>query len=345
MRYRLVAVFCLVFASLLAPLAVAQTVDSPGRAEVPVTDGSEAARTEAVAEAVDQVILRLSGDPSVLTSDLAAELQRNADRYLQGYAYREAEDTESGSGGLRLIARFDIQRLREALVEAEVPIWPDRPPTVLVWLGRDLEGEREIVGAGDDEPLRAEWVAAAKDLGINLFFPIMDLQDLSAVRFVDLAGGFSEPVAEASERYGADQILAGRIADTDGGRIDGRWMVLSGQGDVERWREQASDPAALLDRTLDSLVTRLRETFAYLPDLQARGRMQIEVAGIVDLGVHERVTERLTEMSGVERVNPVRVQEDVVQFELAISTTEARVMDALERDGRLAGSDAEYRWE
>jgi hypothetical protein len=47
----------------------------------------------------------------------------------------------------------------------------------------------------------------------------------------------------------------------------------------------------------------------------------------------------------VERVNPVRVQEDVVQFELAISTTEARVMDALERDGRLTGSDAEYRWE
>jgi len=90
---------------------------------------------------------------------------------------------------------------------------------------------------------------------------------------------------------------------------------------------------------------RVLEWLVTLPVLMALGREQIEVAGIVDLGVHERVNERLTEMSGVERVNPVRVQEDVVQFELAISTTEARVMDALERDGRLTGSDAEYRWE
>jgi len=345
MRYRLVTVLVLVFTSLFWSVAMAQTADAPGRAEVPVPDGSEAARAEAVAEAVDQVILRLSGDPAVVASDLAAEWRRNADRYLQGYAYREAEDTDSASGGLRLIARFDVQRLREALVEAEIPIWPDRPPAVLVWFGRDLDGERQIVGAGDDEPLRTEWTEAAQALGIDLFFPIMDLQDLAGIRFVDLAGGFSEPVAEASKRYGADRILAGRIAAVEDGRLDGRWMLMSDQGDVERWRDQATDPSALLAETLDSLVARLREAFAYLPDLQARGRMQIEVTGIVDLALHNRVTERLTQLSGVERVNPVRVQGDRLMFELAISIPEPRVIDALERDGRLVGRDAEYRWE
>lgn len=336
---------CLLLACVLAPAVGAQPTGSPGRADVPVTDGSDAARDAAVSQAVTRVVLRLTGDPTVLASDSVAELRREADDYLQGYAYREEGPSDDAPAGLRLIARFDVQRLRETLVEAEIPIWPDRPPSVLVWLGRDSEGEREILGSGDADGLTTDLVDAAAALGVNLLFPIMDLQDLSAISYGDLAGGFADPVAEASQRYGADRILAGRLAAAGDAGVDGRWMYIAPDGAVDRWGESADEALGLLGRALDGLVARLRDDYAYLPDLEARGRLEIEVGGIDSLALHERVVERLIALSGVERVNPVRIDAERVVFELAISTPADRVLEALERDGRLVGDEAEYTWE
>ena len=345
---------------LWAPLIVAQSSAAPGRIEVPVADDAAAAREAATREGIEQVLRRLTGRADIAEAPVGRRIRQNAGDYLQGFAYREAPVERSGPGdtdragatagadeatALRLIARFDVRRLREALVAAGVPIWPERAPTVLAWVAMDAEGSRRILQAGDSDGLRAQLTAAAAALGVRVLFPIMDLEDIGALGYADIAGGFVEPVLRASQRYGADRVLAGRVAVAADGTRTARWLLAADAGRVTRWQAQGAASDALVEQTVENMVRRLRAAFAYLPDLQARTRLTVRIDGIVDLATHERVVTRLRSLSGVERVNPVRVRDGQVDFELAITTRAERVRQALDRDARLQPAADGYRWE
>ena len=326
----------------IAPVA-AQSSSTPGRVEVPVDSDSDAARASAAAEGLSRVLARLTGNPDIADSAVGRRLRGEAETYLQGFAYREVS---APVDELRLLARFDVRRLREALVGAGHPIWPDRPPTVLVWAAVDDAGERRIVQAGDRGGLRMQLAEAGAALGIRLLFPIMDLEDMGAITYSDIAVGFVDPVIAASRRYGADRVLAGRLMATTADAVAGRWLLADPDaGTARRWQVRAEDTAEAIEATAAAMAAELREAFAYQPDLRARGRLALAISGIHDLATHDRVVDRLLALSGVERVNPVAVGDDRVRFELAISVEPQRVRDALARDERLRPAEDGFRWE
>ncbi len=336
---------------LTGPLALAQTPARVDAVTVPVADESAAARSAALAEAMSRFIVRRTGLADLPETALGQRLQSEAERYLVGFTYRDvalpAADAEAvgpPATEKRLEARFAVRDIERALVGAGIEIWPSQRPTVLVWLAVEADGERRIAEAGRDD----EWFALLREradtLGVRLIFPLMDLQDLSSLAYADIAAGFAEPLRAASQRYGVDEILAGRLQVAPDGRVRARWMQLDDESAMQRWQDSAAAMPDLLSRAAERVAGELRRVYAYLPDLSAQRLLTIEVQGIDSLAAHNAVVERLQAISGIDRASPMAIDADTVTFVLAITVEEERVLAGLESDARLAAEEDGWRW-
>ncbi len=336
----------LVFLLLGAVAPVAAQSAPNGVISVPVSGESEAARRAAIAGAMGQLIVRLTGLPMLPESPVGQRLRSEAERFVLGFSYREvpleptaesvvAPQPDTPLTETRLETRFALQDVQRELVRAGVEIWPSPAPSVLVWLAVERDGERRLADAVSDAQWREQLQRQAATLGFRVIFPLMDLEDLSSVSYADIAVGFADPVREASLRYGINDVLAGRVQVLADGRLNARWMQLGESSEIRRWSSGADQADGLLKETIDELVGGLRRDYAYLPDLSAQRMLSISIANITTLAAQARVIERLEAITGVERVSPSIVTDQMVTFALAITVEEARVRSALERDTRL----------
>ncbi len=204
----------MLWALLLAALAAAA---SPARADevpwlyevaVPVEDQSSVARLEATGRALAQLLSRLTGLASVPRNETVARALAAPDLYYSQFRFEEAEDGE----GLRLRLQFVPRAVLDLVREARLPIWRSNRPTVMGWVvTEDERGERRILGAGADHPLVESLETRARERGVPLRLPIMDLADQLAVEPAAVWGRLSQVLQPASARYGADVLLVGRL--------------------------------------------------------------------------------------------------------------------------------------
>ena len=128
-----------------------------------------------------------------------------------------------------------------------MPVWGPERPLTLLWIavddgvgGRALLGANEIGraralptpaddGAAHDGP-RREIAAAADERGLPIAWPLLDLEDLNAVSFIDVWGRFEDRILAASVRYRADAVLIGRVRPGCFGN-EVEWLFVNG---VER---------------------------------------------------------------------------------------------------------------
>ncbi len=322
-----------------------------GEAEVAVADDAERTRNQALPTALGQVLVRLSGDPDVVDRAIGEQLLANADDYLQSFTYRQPSAEPSDQAGrsaqalsLHLRVQFDARALRDALIAAQVRVWPQPGPTVLVWLAQEQNGTRALLDAESGAQWREAMRAVARERGFRLLFPLMDLTDLGALSYADIAGGFATPIRRASLRYAPDRVLAARLSVDASGAIAARWMLIGEAMAVERWRDQGAQAEPLARQAAVRLSEQLRADYALLPDLQARRRLSVDVEGIDSLATHQAVVARLQSLAGVERALVTQVTGNTATFELALSVDANQVSEAMARDARLVVDGDGYRW-
>ncbi|HEX5050062.1 MAG TPA: DUF2066 domain-containing protein [Gammaproteobacteria bacterium] len=135
---------------------------------------------------------------------------------------------------------FSPRAVDDALTALKWPVWGAERPLTLLWVavddglgGRALLSENDFpseAGPAMTEQLRAiraELGTAADERGLPIALPLLDAEDLAAVTFSDVMGGFDDRVAEASTRYRADAILIGKIRpDVTGTEV--QWLLVRG---------------------------------------------------------------------------------------------------------------------
>ena len=327
------------------PAATAQV--GPSVVQVPVANDGDSARAEGLVRAMDAMLVRLTGDPAVVETELAAGLRDRVGQYVSGFSYRTVAP-DNGDADIRetqLRVRFSRPALRNALARAEIAVWPPSPPTVLVWLGVERDGERFIAGSDRGQSLLDSMRAVAASLGITLITPLMDVEDRRNLGYGDIAGGFVAPVREASARYGGEAAVAGRLQGAGTGSVRVRWTLLAADdAAAERWTSTGTGTGAVLESGVQALVRRLRASYGYLPDPDSQRRLAVTVSGVESLAAHRAVAERLGEQVGVTDVIPVEIIDDRIRWQLAIDVEAERVTRALDADRRLRPDGDGYRW-
>jgi uncharacterized protein len=287
-------------ACLLSMPARGVVVSGLYEARVPVADQSGPERSNALQQAFDAVLVRVTGDRAAGGS-LAVTLG-NPNQYIQQYRYEQAPvdpANPSAAPGLVLWAKFDASVVDKGLRAAHARVWGAERPRTLIWLALP----DRILNATDATPLMQALFTAAQQRGIVLLFPQMDSADKAAVSAADITGFNDQRIREASKRYHADAVLAGAVLPAEG-QFAARWQWLA-PDKVEDWQTPAGDQVLVSVDGVQVAADRFAARYAVAPDSTDQDGVALQVDGITSLDAYAKV---LAYLGGLTTVRAVHVQ-------------------------------------
>lgn len=313
-------------------------------AVVPVSDQSAAARLEAGRAGLLQVLTRVTGMSSLPDSEALQAALAAPDRYYNRFVFEKpppplAAD-QAGEAqeqpDLLLRMRFVPASVLGLVRQAGLPIWRSERPLVIAWVVADAGGDRRILGADSDSPAVRALTERALARGVPLQLPMMDLQDQLEVEPGAVWGRLSQSLVPASERYGAEIILIGRLQAGAGELWSGSWEFwIDGEVSELDERNLAEDAlgVAVIDRLADDLVARYA--------VQDRGvqELRLGVSGVQDAADYAGVIGYLAALEFVDDVRVARVQGNRLELGLVTTADSERLLTLFEADGRLLAAD------
>jgi hypothetical protein len=291
------------------------------------------ARAAATQAALARVLVRVTGRRGAPEDPQLQPLLGEPSRYLNSYGVdRQGRPQVS----------FNATRIDQALNELNLPVWGPERPLTLLWIAvDDGAGGRALLPANelgaDLSPamiqlltmVRTELIAVADERGLPIVLPLIDLEDLNAVTFADVWGGFEDRVAAASTRYRADAVLIGRVRPSFGGN-EVQWLLL--QDAVRR----PIDGVAVRDG-LDAVAD------LYAAELSVVGGARMTRLTVLDVSTpaeYGRVMSYLEGLSVLQTVDVESLEQGVLSLRVA-ARGDARVIErVLSLDGVLSADTA-----
>lgn len=306
---RLLATLFLLSALAAAPVVgIADTAPVLGEAEVSVASRDRPERMEGFNRALAQVVVRLTGRRDMLDDSRVLALLEQAPRHVQQYRYLDGPDEATSL----LWVRFDVGAVERHLLEAGLPVWSGDRPALLVWLGVQDRQERRLVSSADDHPARSALERTARERGLPLLFPLMDLEDQGRVTLADVMGGFHEPVMGASRRYGPGGVLVARVQPS-GSRWLARMQLYAGEESAQ-WQSEGEDQDAAIASVMHQAADHLGRRLAVAGLQVERGGVMVSVGGVDSLADYLRVVNYLGDMAVVSRLRPHGLTPDRALF-------------------------------
>jgi uncharacterized protein len=307
----------LLFGLALLPVQAQELGRFEGQAAV--ADQSLTARNAALPQALAQLLVKLSGDPTVAEDpQLQQELLR-APELMQQFRYRQLDPAEAGGARLALVASFERGAVEAMLAAAGKQIWPEPRPVVVVWLAIDDGRGPRLVSHAQAQaviPLGGR----AGERGLRLNYPLLDLEDQ---RLIDVSRVWNADLAAvdaATVRYQSRVALLGRLYRAgDGWAAD--WRLIEAGATIERQQvrhpQAATALAAGADLAADALA---RRHFGRLFDAGPAGRYTIWVEGILSGHDYARLIGYLQQLPLVRSVTPVRAVDDRLLLDLDLGS-------------------------
>jgi len=291
-------------------------------AEVQVFSQKGAERATAMGVALSEVLAKVSGRRDAAMQRGVAEAVRQPSALLQQYLYRALPEDEKlpaapGEEPQLVFFRFDKEAVDKLLRDNGLPVWGSTRPATLVWLAVEDAERRVLVGSDMAEPVRRALEREARQRGLALVLPLLDLEDQTKLQFAEVWGGFNEPVLAASARYRTEAVLMGRMQRTPAGEWTGSWTLL--QGDASRtWEARGVLAEEVVDAGMAGVVDTLAARYAPAAAGQQAAALSMIVTAVRDLRDYARVIQYLQSLEQVTHVQTLRVDADRVGFELAV---------------------------
>ncbi|MEO4047871.1 DUF2066 domain-containing protein [Pseudomonas sp. CAU 1711] len=299
-------VLCL---TLLSLPARAETVEGLYQVREAVASQQPEERVAALGRALETLLLRLTGDAKALQSPALEGVRQDPQQLVSQYVYE----------GDTLVVDFDPLTTENKLRQAGLALWGANRPSILTWwLNGGAEGA-SLVGDGQEAsaPLRR----AAQHRGLPLRLPLADLQEQLLATPENLSTNQPEALREASQRYGADALLAVQARE-EGGQWQAQWRLWLGDS-----REQGSAAAGsrqeLADAVLLAVGQRLAPRFLVKPGASGALTLEVQGADLARFAELERLLEpfsaRLLRVKGDQLVWQVNASAEQLRAQLGLA--------------------------
>lgn len=324
-----VLIFCIVgvIATLPASLWAGQTSDLY-KTELPIVSQSEESKTIAMKEALSNIFVKVTGEILSLANDTVKKAINEPNLYLKGYSYRK--DTTSSQQFIQIT--FVEEAVNRVLREAGLAIWGANRPTILTWLAIDDTGKRSIQIGGTTEPLIMELEKRFTARSLPLIFPLLDFEDSQRVSPVDVWGLFTNKLTQASKRYNADAILAGRLS-VNSGKYNGRLsLVFRGKRQDVDITNQNHEQLSLVAADLAGSI--LSRHYA-VASLDAKESTVLVIEQVNSTKDYSNVVNYLEGLTAVRSVNVRKIAGSQLELELSIDGYSNQLTDAIALGRRL----------
>ncbi len=319
-----------------------------GEVLVPASAGDSRALRAGAQEALLQVLVRVSGSTGIEQEPRIASALRQPDSYYYQYGYDttsrmiEIDGEEQPARVLRV--SFEPSAVARLLRSAGLPVWGSNRPGTLVWVAFSDDSGRRLITESDEGDFAQALGLDAAARGLPILYPLLDIEDTRRLSTAEVWGLFSDRIGVASLRYNPDVILAGRVQQTPGGAVTGRWIYriedrwLSFEGTGATVEEVAS---AIVDR----LTNELAERYAVG---STRTELYLRVEAVERLEDYAALSAYLESLTPVVDSSVVEVADDEVLFRLQTEGQVEQLREIIDLDEKLifiSGDDTlRYRW-
>ena len=351
---------------------------------VVVANESDAERNRAFREALEAVLLKVTGDRRWLSAPVIQQAISNAQSYVEAISYSSeamevSTDTVDPEQGEQMIGdqqendvaslndsqtreiretryinvNFAQSLLDDLLAGADIPVWDSNRPSVLVWMAlQNNEGERSMATADSNPEIISFMQKFAAERGLPIIFPVLDFEDRRALTEDAVWALDEDVIRRASERYGADSVLSGRLHFTVSGELVGLWQFIF-QGQAEVFDGFDEELESYLDEPLDRITNQLASHFALIPEATNQQIVRIQVEGIRDLSAYSALLNYISSLGLVESAITTAFEGQLLELQLGLlgNTQQLFELIALDRDllpvtnsQLLNESVLTYRW-
>lgn len=329
-------------------LARAEQVSDLSTASISVSDRSEQQLQDAFRRGLADVLVRLSGNTSVMTLPALQSAQANAKQYIQSYQYK-ADSANEATDPLHVVIQFDQQALDSLLQASGQAVWAADRPLTLVW----VRVNDNILSSSADDAQTQVLHRVAAQRGLPILLPTMDMEDQGFIGVDDTTSFDAALLQSAEKRYGVHSLLAGYLQPTATG-WSARWLMMLDNEPVE-WRAEGKTPADVLAAGLNQMADLMVSRLAVLRDDGLQRKLTLAVSGIGDLSEYATVMKTLEALAPVREVRVEDMKSDTLLLTVMTTSTEQVLKNALAKDAHFEATQANaslgttqvdlfYRW-
>ena len=292
----------------------------------------------------------MTGDPRWLENPTIERAIAQAQSYVEATSYisesiqlpledntvsLDSDEERFYTAEQRIISvNFAAALIDDLLAGAGIPVWDGNRPSVLVWMVlQSSSGDREFLTADSNPEIVKVMQDFAADRGLPIIFPVLDFEDRRALS-ENVAWNLDEAaISSASERYGADSILAGRLHFTASNELVGLWQFQF-QGEASVFDGFDSELQSYLYDPLNRITTQLAGYFAILPESTDGGSIRLRIEGIKNLNAYSSLLNYIENLGLVSLVTTAEVDGERIELQLNLvgDTRQLYEQIALDRD-------------
>ena len=343
---RLHLIFCLTLCCLAS--ANAGVIEGLYNAQIEVADQSTATQNAAIRDGLQDVFVKVSGNSTLLNDPQIKQQLKQAKRYLRTYRFEQTPEH------LYLVVNFDQEKVDKQLRDTGYRIWDKLRPETILWLAiREPNGRRELISEGSHQELIVAAQKVAKRRGVEIVQPLLDLDDMQNISIYDVWGGFVHQLAQASKRYGVENVLSARIYKLENNDAEGNddrgsaqdvdvawqadWTLLeagSTSGGTVSGTDQEQVVSALIEGMADNLANKYAIDFSRFDP--AAMRTIVTIKNLSSLRQYGEILTFFNNLSVVSSASLVSQNGQVAQFELSLLGEVDNLVDAMSLDNRMS---------
>lgn len=321
-----------IFVFFLTSSALAIKVDSLYKSTIPVATQAPAERSQAAQQALEQVLIKVSGDAQILNNSKLKSNLSTTDSLIQQFSY-----TPQAQAALPYLLdiQFDPSGVNQWLREAKAPIWGPNRPLTNIWIAYETpEHSVEIISNDTVNEISTLLKQNAEKRGTPLVFPIMDITELNQVTAKDITDMALPKLLEAAKRYASDALLLGHITQNSMGYVS-QWKLVMGnnQWDFNFAGKSIMD---IIPPLVNSVTNTLATRFAVATSNTVQKDLLLKITGIAhpkDYAQLTRYLNHLTPVSNVE-INKILSGNDII-LKITLRSGQESFTQALALDKKL----------
>ncbi|WPC70949.1 DUF2066 domain-containing protein [Aeromonas hydrophila] len=291
------------------------------------TSGDMAA---AQSQALGEVLIKVTGKRDILTQPAVVKA-------LTAPGEFRAALRLSGCGPVKFLkADFDVAKVNALISQSKFALLGPARPQVAIWLVIN-EGERRILPDQSSDGWAAALRTQSQAMGLPVSIPLMDLDDNMAVNATDVWGRFAAPILKASQRYGAEMVVLGKLTpEGEKWSIDwGLYGPKAGGELSELTKGEGSGTQAEVAQTFaDALAGWLVQNYgARISGVASSQTLVVEGLSSIDGMI--TVQKMLQGMASVTKVEIGKLEGDKVTFNLSLQGDKAELIRGLQLESRL----------
>lgn len=298
----------------------------------------------AQSQALGDVLVKVTGKRDILTQPAVVKALAAPGDYVQHYGYQDV-------GSVKFLkADFDVAKVNALISQSKFALLGPARPQVAIWLVIN-EGERRVLPDQSSDGWAAVLRTQSQALGLPVSIPLMDLDDNMAVNATDVWGRFADPILKASQRYGAEMVVLGKLTpEGEKWSIDwGLYGPKAGGELAELTRGSGSGTQAEVAQGFaDGLAAWLVQNYgARISGVASSQTLVVE--GLSGIDGMITVQKMLQGMASVTKVEIGKLEGDKVTFNLALQGDKAELIRGLQLESRLRQIDdndsgLRYQW-